>query len=515
MRTEVGSEVQGGLRPDFPGLALPDGLWTDSRNVRYRDASVEKVRGYEAVLGSLSATAIFCASISDGSNIFWAYAGNSVFYATDGTTHADITGMSLTFQASNDLGYTGGAFHGFLVVTDGAVIPQSWSPSLANDFVSLTAWPAATFCKVMRPFKDFLFALRVTSGGVYNPREIRWSDIAGAGALPGSWDYTDPANSAGRTELGQTQDLVVDALALRDSLMVYKEFHTWIADLIGGDDVFSFRQVFSQMGILAENCAASFGPQQFVVTDSDIVVHDGNNAKSIADQRMRRWFFNRLNTSRFKRTFVTADYRNREIFVCFPESGNDWPNLAIVWNWADDSWHVRELGGAISSGGVGLIPGQASTFDSDARLYAEATESFDEETYNPSALRVLLTDAVRPLAYQLDASEAFDGRAMTCYAERTGVGISNIDLNRVKRVKRIFPKIAGNPGDTLRFYVGIRSAIDAAVLWRGPYSFTIGQDYKLDLRLSGRFLDIKTEYVGPGTFRLFGFGIEYELDGTR
>ena len=503
------------MLPDYPDLALPDGAWTNSRNLRYRDAAVEKCKGYEQVLGSLSATPIFAATISDGSNIFWVYGGNTVLYATDGTTQSDIGHASLVYNAGNDLGWTGGAFHGFMVLTEGTVVPQAWQPSLANNAVSLTAWPAGVLCRVIRPFKDFLFALRITDGGNYNPRLLRWSDRAAQGALPGSWDFTDPTNQAGINELGQTQDLLVDCLGLRDSLVIYKEFHTWLAEYIGGDDIFAFRQVFSQIGMLTENCALTFGANQLVVSDSDIVVHDGNSARSIADKRMRKWFFNRLNANRFKRTFVAADYRNREAFICFPESGFDWPNLALVWNWADDSFHVRELGNTVSYGANGLIPGAASSIDSDSRTYDLATESIDEENYNPAALRLLLTDASRPLAYQVDVGETFNGTAMTCFAERQGLPVSKMDLHRIKRISAIYPKVLGAQGDTLRFFIGTRAAIDAPTLWNGPYTFSIGQQHRIDLRLSARILDVRVEYTGTGTFRLFGYDLEVQPDGLR
>jgi hypothetical protein len=77
-------------------------------------------------------------------------------------------------------------------------------------------------------------------------------------------------------------------MPLRDSLMIYKEFNTWIAEYVGGQDIFSFRQVFSQIGMLTENCAITFGSNQLVLTDNDLVLHDGNSAQSIADKRTRR-----------------------------------------------------------------------------------------------------------------------------------------------------------------------------------------------------------------------------------
>src|SRR3990172_2636260 len=124
MRARIDLSSPKGLVPDQPPVVLPDGVLSDSRNVRYRDGAIEKVAGYTTAFGSLSATAIWAANITDGTTRFWVYAGNTVCYATDGTTHADIKGAG-SISASDNLGFTGGAFHGYIVVNDGGNIPQS------------------------------------------------------------------------------------------------------------------------------------------------------------------------------------------------------------------------------------------------------------------------------------------------------------------------------------------------------------------------------------------------------
>lgn len=512
-RATVDGLASPGFVPDAPDLLLPAGGWTNGRNVRYRDSSAEKCRGYSQALGDLSATATWAQPITDGSSYLWVYGSGTVLYGTDGTTHANISHVSLSYNASDDLGWTGGPFHGFVIANDGTNLPQSWTPGLGNQFISLTAWPSIT-CKVIRPFKDFLFALRNTTSGSYNPRELRWSDRAGQGALPLSWDFTDPTNQAGIVELGQSEDLLIDALALRDSLIIYKESHTWAADFVGGLDVFGFRELFSEVGMLTENCALAFRSNHLVLTADDIVVHDGNSAQSIADKRTRKWLFNRINTDRFKRCFVVPDYRNRDAYICFPEAGNDWPNLALVWNWAEDSFHVYDLGGKKTFAVPGITPGASITFDGDTSTFDAATGVFDEETFSPFQKHVMLLDAGAKKAYQNDTGETYDGTAMTVFSERTGIGITE-DLGSIKRLWRIWPRLEGTIGDTLQFWVGTREALQQPTTWSGPYSFTIGTDNWIDTRLDARIFDLKVEYIGTQTFRLYGMNLDYENTGSR
>lgn len=505
-----------GLIGDPPASEIPDGAWSDSRNVRYRDGSAEKMGGYAQVFGSLSATAIGAFTINDGASTYWAYGSNTVLYATDGSTHANVSNASLTYAATDDLGWTGGAFHGQLVLTDGVSIPQSWIPGLANKFVSLTAWPTATLLtKVLRVHTDFIFALRNTTSGSYNPRELRWSDKASQGALPGSWDYTDPTNQSGINELGQTGDILVDALTLRGALIIYKEFHTWIARYVGGLDVFSFDLLYAQSGLLTENCAIDFGDQHLVLTDHDLIIHDGNSQHSILDNKLRRNFFARINSNRYRRSFLALDVRNKEVHACIPESGQDWPTLALTWNYAANTLDYRELGGPKTFGAHGTIPsGTSKTFDSDSGAFDAAVDQFDADTFNPSALRLTWWDSAAKKAYQDGEGETFDGTAMLCYGERQKMGLS-MDLVTIKRVMAVVPILTGTAGDTFDFYIGVRDSLDAATSWTGPYTFRLGTSYQVDCRVDGRVIDVRFEYRGANTWRLSGFRIEAFPTGSR
>lgn len=505
-------KLSGGFVPDQVNYNLPDGLFSDCRNVRFRDDSAEKTKGTQAVFGSLSTSVIWAYPIGDGITSYWAYGSEAIVYATDGTTHANIS--SASYNCPTNIGYTGGAFNGYLILNDTNDVPQRWQPGLSNIIVPLDNWPSSTFCQVIRPFGQFLVAMRVTQSGTYNPRLLRWSDAASFGALPGSWDYTDPTNQAGITELGETEDEIVDCLPMRDTNVVYKQFSTYLMQPIGGLDVFQFRQVFREAGMLTENCARAFGASHFVLTDADIVVHDGSAMQSVADKRTRRWLFNAIDPDVFERSFVVSNHREREMWICFPESGNTWPNLALCWSWADNSFHVRELGSLIAAAEEGIVIGSELTFDGLTGTFDQQVGTFDEYTFTPFSRRLVLWRGTVRQALQAETGETFNGTAMTAYVERANIGLTR-DVGSIKRIRRIFPKVIGTAGDTFRVYVGARTVIDGSVTYSGPFNFTIGSDYKIDCRVSARWLSLKFETVVTNTWRLAGFDVEFDPDGLR
>jgi hypothetical protein len=508
----VFDSLKGGFSPDQIAYNLPDGYFNDGRNVRFRDGTAEKTKGTAAVFGSLSATAIWAKYVTDGNNNFFAYGNEAIVYATDGATHANIS--SASYNAPLNTGYTGGAFNGFLILNDTALAPQQWTPSLLNKIQPLSNWPGSTFCKVIRPFREFLVAMRVTQSSTYNPRLMRWSDAAPFGALPGSWDYTDPTNQAGIKEFGESPDELIDCLPLRDVNVVYKQFNTWLMQYIGGPDIFAFRQLFSQSGMLTEDCAAAFGTNHLVVTDSDIIVHDGSSAQSIGKQRTRRWLFSTLNTQRYQRMFVRASNRDKLIYICFPESGHDFPNLALVWDWANDDFFVKDLGANMACSEEGIITGSESTFAGLSGSFASQVGIFDEPAYTPFSQRLVLFNSGSPQALQAETGETLNGATMTAYVERANIGLTR-DVGSIKRVRRVFPKIVGTAGDVLKVYIGARTAIDGNVTYHGPYNFTIGTDYKIDCRVSARWVSLRFETMVTNSWRLAGFDVEFDADGQR
>lgn len=513
MKTKIDAS-QPGFVFDIPDAILPDGAWTEGRNFRCREGALEKVKGAVNVFNSASATIIWVEPVSDGLTTFWVYGNESVLYATDGSLHQ--TASSISYTPNLDIGYTGGAFQGFMIANDGTNPPQVWIPALGNKFQGVSHWPASTLCDVIRPFGKFLVALKITESGTYNPRLIRWSDAAAAGAMPQSWDYTDPTNQSGRTELGQTYDQLVDCLALRDANIVYKQFHTWTMNYIGGLDVFQFREVFKESGLLAANCAKAFGPRHFVVSDNDVIVHDGNDAQSIADKRLRRWLFNKISTTTFLRSFVAPDYRDREMWFCFPEEGHNYPNLAAVWNWIDDTWSVRELGEEIGAASTGIVEASGVTFDNDPGNFTPGPYGeFDEYEYTPWSQRLLLGSAIRPQLLQGNAGYTWAGLRVPAYAARTHMALT-MNVDQQKWISRILPYIKGREGDVVRFRVGSAEQWDGTVRFTPWIDYTIGEAYKIDVRpFAGRHMTLYLEHTATATVRLLGFDVEFAEVGGR
>lgn len=524
-----------GIVKDMPSHECPQEAWTDGVNIDFHDNKAIKSSGYQEQFESSTASPSIAIAPYHllfhkvGNNDYWAYAGVSEVYATDGTTHANITNTSASYTSVvATIPWTGGNLGGIAIFNNGVQTPQQWgdtvsAASLTKTLKDLENWSATTTARFVRPFKEFLIAGDITKDGVRNERELRWSHPAEPGTVPDSWDYNDTTKDAGKVELSKTSDRLMDSLPLRDVNVVYKEYSCWGMQYIGNPNIFRIYNIFENIGMLAPRCAAYFFGRHFVFGTDDIIIHDGQNHETPLNKKLTRTIFNNIDPSNYKNSFIIPNYRENEIWFCYPENGNTWANIALVWNFKDNTSSFRELPGvthaALGVGGVG-----SDTWASDSGVYSLDSSTGDQKTYNPTVRRLLMaspgsTDRI----YVMDETEQKAGVNMTSYLEREALPLGRqtpdgrilVDHTSYKFVRNVYPKITGTNGGTVNIYLGTQPVVGGTKTWTDPLPFVIGTDYKVDCRVNGRIISIKFESTSNIAWEMSGFAIDFDIEGTR
>lgn len=523
MRATIGPLGEVGIVKDQAAHLLPLNAWTDGRNVSFRDGKVVRSFGYLSTLtpGNSPFYAQYCPTAT---GTYWLYAGLTDVYATDVTSHADITRSSGgPYGATANLNWTGGNLGGVPVINNGVDAPQMWlTPSLATPLAALSNWPASTICQSLRPFKNYLVALDLTESVTRYPQMVRWSHPADPGGVPASWDYTDPAYDAGRIELKETSDFLVDQMVLRDTNILYKEFSTWGMRFIGGNDIFQFFKIFDSFGALSRRCALEFQPGQHVVfTPDDCVVHDGNSAESILQRRVRRSLFSGINSDYLSRCFVASSWLTQEVYFCYPEGSDAYCTLALVWNWKDNTLSFRELPSIthIANGVVDFSGVSPSVWDTDSEAWDSDTTTWDFSEIRATDRRMLWTkpgSALYGAPYGLTA----DSGVIDSWVIREGLGLparqdQPPDFTTRKLVKRIWPHVSGDTGTTIQIYVGAKERIEAATVWYGPYPFVIGTTLWIDCLVNARLHGFQFYCSENKNWELTSFDVEYSAAGGQ
>lgn len=506
--------VGGGVNKDLSTHELPPHAWTDANNIRFLDGLASQVHGQAAIYDPPSVVPYHVLPIAVGGVRYWLYAGTGKIYAVNGTTHTDLTRASGGDYAGSSNAWTSAVIGGIPVLNDGSGVnlPQWWSLSLAANFADLTNWPASTYCKAMRSYKNYLVALNITKTATNYPFMVKWSHPADPGALPATWDPADATKDAGEADLSEGQDAIVDGLQLRDSFMIYKESSVWRMDYIGGAYVHRFQKVLGQSGALARNCIAELDGRHFVLTGSDVILHDGVSATSVLDKASRRWLFANMDATNYTKSFVFKNPYMNEVMVCFPRVGSTVPDTAMVLNYVDSTVSFRDIP-SLNHANSGLMEGGLgpTTWASDSTSWDSDVTLWDQLDFTPDAARVLMASNNTKL-YLLDAGATFDGTAITSYLERRGLSLDAPD--KIKLVKGVRPRISGVHGQTVIVKIGSSDEPYNDPTWHATTTYTIGQTTACDCLVSGRYIAVRFETGTATQWRLDSYDIEAETRGT-
>lgn len=501
-----------GVIYDTDSRNIPDNAWTSARNVRFIDNSVEKSKGESEVYTTPTIDPHWLLPVQTDASYFWIHPSLTKCHVTDGTTNTDITRASGDYSALADIGWNGGILGGVPVVNNGIDDPQMWTPAnVATKLQSLTWSSGKTWiseskvARVIRPFKQFLVALDMTEGGTRHRQRIRWSHPSDAGAIPSTWDEADTTKDAGIHELTEGGGSLIDCLPLGDTNIIYKDSQTIGMQHIGGQFVFRFYNIFKESGLLTRRCVKPFYGKHFVVTNGDVITHDGNSIQSVLNHKVKKWLFSAIDSTNYQRTFVSPNYQKNEMWICFPQNGDDFATLAVIWNYKDNTTTIRELP-EVKHIGYGLVdPAGTKTWDAGSGSWDLSAGQWGETDYSPTVIKNLFAGSNK--FYLGDDTEQSDGANITASVERTGLDFG--DPNMVKYIKRIWPRIEASGDVTVS--VGQQMVRHDPVTWK-DYTFN-HEDEKIDVDISGRFIAFKVSSDTNVTWTLNDYDVEFEMKG--
>jgi len=239
--------------------------------------------------------------------------------------------------------------NGLLVATNGYDTTQMWPlssgvPSTSIPLRELKNWPATTsYCKSVSAFRTFLVGLNWQIGGVEYPNLVKWSTEASALSPPNTWLESDAVLDAGEYQLTDTPGKIIDGLPFGDSFLIYKEDSIYIMNYVGTPYIFSFKLLSPTIGLLAKNAVAEFEGGHFFIGNSDCYVTNGQQVTALLPNKLRREMFSDLNGDNYEKVFVAADYARNEMLACYPSGVSAIPNKALIWNWKDNTFSLRDI----------------------------------------------------------------------------------------------------------------------------------------------------------------------------
>jgi len=509
--TELGD---GGINLDSPPFILPPNVFSDALNVRFDDDSVSTTTGEIAsrVVSIAPTYGIHWRRPDQGYNIFANESGVIHRYTASGTSSVMYTGAGP---------YVGGRWQGTLfnggfavVLNNGQSTPLYClygDPSADTVFIALPGWNyvggLTVTAKVIRSLNYSLVAANLTlvDGAVttYAPSTIRVSAQAATGNIPTVWLPGTTTDTADEFEISTTSP-ILDMLELRGSMFIYSSDSISIMTVSSAGT--KIQPYSKSYGILNIDCVVEFDGNHLVVDRNDIYLHNGSGAiTSIAQKRVKKWFFANLNKSYINKVQVIKNPQYKEIWICFPMGSSTVNNMALVFQYTTKTWTKRTLA-SVTYAFNG--PSNASN----------AWQYGNERVYmTTNSTQTLITDDVYTM-YTGSIITSF-----TNYVERKK--ISSGDDSKVTAISSFLPVFDRVPTD---------SSISITVVGQHNYTKDVdlsvdngivsdtfvflpndpgGQGYKVDPRTGGRLLNFRIS--AKSYWRLAQYSIEAQQTSRR
>jgi hypothetical protein len=487
-----------GLNLDATPEELEQGATTGGKNIRFRAGYAERFRGLDGVFTTPAITPYSICHFTLGSTRYVVYAGLAKTYADDGSTRTEITNADNS-GAINDR-MIGCVFNGVYVQNNGVNVPQYWDGNAANNLVDLPAWPSGYKAGFLRPFKNYLVAGDITKGTTRYRQLVLTSHLADPGTLPTSWDVTDPTKDAVEQPLAETDGTLIDLLPLGDLGVLYKDDAVHFMQTVTNGNIFRFGRLPGDTGMLSRGCGVQIPGAHVLLTPGlDVVTFDGQTMQSVLDGRMRTWLQNNMNQSYASRSFLCVNPLTTEVLVCFPADAAEVCTKALIWNYKDNTFAVRDLSN-VTFGSTGEVDlSDADSWDTAVGTWDTDTTAWSDGAAVSGVSRLILTSTA-PKLLMFDSSEQDSGSSFTATLEKIGLHFDQPEV--VKLCRAVRPKIDAAAGTVVKVQIGSAMVPDADPTWQAAQDFTVGTDIEVHSFATGRFLSVRLYTTGDTFWRL-------------
>ncbi len=513
---------QFGVINDIRPAELPAPAWSSGKNVQFIDGAVWSIMDSEVLLDPLTEQCMWLMPTALGAagEATWAMASPTKIYSFISNTLTNITRVSGDYTGSTSERWQGDLLSGIALFNNGVDVPQYWSAAYASvKLLDLANWPSGYKTKCIRSYKNYLIALDITKGGVRYPTTVLWSHPADPGSIPVSWDIADPTKDAGEYALSDTPGFCIDSLPLRDVNIIYKQDSVWAMQHIGGTYVFRFYKLFGDFGVQTRDCVVEYiSGKHCVFTGNDLIIHDGQTAKSIVDGKCRS-LLKGITEAQLATAFLVANSIYREVWLCYRNATDAIiaADTAIVYNWETGTISFRDLPDYrfIAHGKLNPTTAGALLWSGISDTWASSTIPWGETKTMPSVSRSVALGTMK-----LEWLEALRHSTPICYVERLYLGIAMRagqppDLSSAKFISRVWPRIQGTAGDQLTITLGSAFYPDGPIVWATPHTFIIGTTEKLDCTLTGKLFAIRIESQNTDQWTYTGLDVEIIESGRR
>ena len=203
---------------------------------------------------------------------------------------------------------------------------------------------------------------------------------------------------------------------------------------------------------------------------------------------------------------------------CYPAAGSSNVNKAVIWNWRENTFSIRDLPD-VSSIGYGIVEiSSGATWDAGTTTWNATSDPWGSTNYQNVLKNLVFSDYTNTKLYRDNKGNKKDTADMTSYIERTGYDLDDPSL--VKFVSAVYPEIEVSGNNSVNVYIGTQMSTEVGVDWNpdtggAPYLFNPNTQSKVSCRATGKFFGIRVESTTDMDWKLHSVGFEVKARGRR
>lgn len=305
----------------------------------------------------------------------------------------------------------------------------------------------------------------ISSGLTVNyPYTVRWSQAFGIDSGPISWE---PTLSGVANELEvPVRGPIVDGFPLAGNFYIMSYWDTVVFSPISYQSstapILGVRLHNQGRGLLNENCWAAADDVVFGVDARDIWVFNGNQFKSIGNQRVKDFFYSNLNPLYQDRTFMLNNTNKNQIEIYYADLDSvGWPNKMISYRYQMDVWN----------------PPRDVSFASHAaegpryELLPNATMGYNQASRTAVYTRALPNSQI---VQKDQGNEFLDSTPISAVFQRDNITLGQ-PYSMQSLIHRILPEVSGTGNITVE--LGGANSVGSAATFKPAVVIAIDSDY--------------------------------------
>jgi hypothetical protein len=256
------------------------------------------------------------------------------------------------------------------------------------------------------------------------PATVQWSQSFGLNGIPTTWAPTT-TNIANQLEV-PVRGPVIDGFPANGNFYVCSYWDTVVFSPISYQGtnypVLGVRLLNQGRGLLNENCWANADTMVYGLDARDIWVFDGNNFKSLGNQRVKNYFYKNLNNVYYDRTFMVNNTEKNQIEIYYPDlNSTGWCNKVLTYRYDLDCWNAPR--------------------DIDTTSHAVEAPTYVNNVYNKATRTVTYSRAVTAskLVEKDQGTSFLGGAAITSQFQRDNIQLG-LKYSQQALMHRVLPE---------------------------------------------------------------------------